>query len=86
MVFSVSSSLLIHYYFGFFSFFLFLFYYYFFLNFVTMKLPESLPSMENGNSEDARVLAGPAACNRYSGPNPPSPVKTIHILIFFFCH
>lgn len=30
-------------------------------------------SMENGNSDEARVLAGPAACNRYSGPKPPSP-------------
>lgn len=29
--------------------------------------------MENGNSDDARVLAGPAACKRYSGPKPPSP-------------
>lgn len=31
--------------------------------------------MENGNSDDARVLAGPAACNRYSGPKPPSPER-----------
>lgn len=29
--------------------------------------------MEKGNSEEARVLAGPAACKRYSGPKPPSP-------------
>lgn len=29
--------------------------------------------MEKGNSDDAKVLAGPAACMRYSGPNPPSP-------------
>lgn len=26
--------------------------------------------MENGNSDDARVLAGPAACKRYSDPKP----------------
>lgn len=31
--------------------------------------------MEKGNSEEARVLAGPAACKRYSGPKPPSPEK-----------
>ena len=31
--------------------------------------------MEKGNSEEARVLAGPAACRRYSGPKPPSPKK-----------
>lgn len=29
--------------------------------------------MEKGNSDEARVLAGPAACKRYSGPKPPSP-------------
>lgn len=33
--------------------------------------------MENGNSDDARVLAGPAACKRYSGPKPPSPENKI---------
>lgn len=32
-------------------------------------------SMEKGNSDEARVLAGPAACRRYSGPKPPSPEK-----------
>jgi hypothetical protein len=35
-----------------------------------------LPSIENGNSDDARVLAGPAACKIYSGAKPPSPEST----------
>jgi len=34
------------------------------------------PSIENGNSDDARVLAGPAACKIYSGAKPPSPENT----------
>ena len=38
--------------------------------------------MENGNSDDARVLAGPAACKRYSGPKPPSPRNRKKKIIF----
>lgn len=37
------------------------------------SLDDADTSMEKGNSEEARVLAGPAACKRYSGPKPPSP-------------